>query len=420
MLVTLSADAQWRTVHTSDSLHYQNLFLLANGEVALSTGWTGIAYLNADHEPDRLERLDTFYADFFSHYTFGGKDYLSGGCYYCTAAIGGNTVYRRSADRTEWERVETETTFRGFGVLGSLVPTDNPNELIVQQEYGTTLRLDLQTGTVLDTLRIGTEEGSSNGRIVYDNQGRYATMQTSRVHVPAGGIPTGNFVLVQNFYGSTDGGNSWELLDIEFQSEDEAPFIYDYTPGGRLVIITSESRMYSYKDGVTHFIGQITDRDERPGILQIIDDKVMYLSTRSFSLQYANLYRSVNGGATWEVEHTVDDTGYTQLAFSDREHGYALIGSKQIIRREGPTTTEENPIGLSVFPNPAGERLFLRSNVLLEEVTAVIYTIDGREMSRFRVSEDSIPVGPLLRGTYLLRIERDGEILASGVKFVKF
>lgn len=397
--------------------------MLNSGRLMLSTGWANFAYLDSEYRLTETKMIDTIYTDFFSHFKLNGNDYLGGGCYYCTAPDGGgNTLYRHDRESDEWDRVVTEASFDFFGVLRNLIPTSEPEEVIVQREYGDPVRVDLETGRLIDTITVipkadDAEEpliGPLVGRMVHQRTERYVINIAHRV-LTFGGTHVARSV----FYESTDEGRTWQELDIQLQEEGEIVLQYDLNPAGQLMLVSNELRIYSHHNGQTQLLTDLTDRHELPGLFQIIDSEVLYLATSSFSHNYANLYRSADGGSTWEVEHTVDSSHYRQLVFTDRDHGYALIGSDRIIRRNAPTTDTHNSIGLSVYPNPATERLFLTSRVSLDGTTVLLHDMSGKLIGRMTPTGNSIGVEHLPRGAYTIGIEREGELLASGVKFVK-
>ena len=79
------------------------------------------------------------------------------------------------------------------------------------------------------------------------------------------------------------------------------------------------------------------------------------------------------------------------------------------------TGLEISPVaGLRVYPNPVTDRLYIEGATLAE---ATLYAPDGRQLMQQQLSGNTMDLGNLRSGTYLLRIVSGGN--ASVMVIVK-
>ena len=116
-----------------------------------------------------------------------------------------------------------------------------------------------------------------------------------------------------------------------------------------------------------------------------------------------NLFVSITG--SWYSVDSLDPAGTLMMrpVFSTQEHA------------TGIATMASGPGILKVYPNPAGEQLYVRVPEALsgENGTLTIYDITGRQAFTENVSH-SIYVGHLKPGIYLIKlVMQSGQVLVS-------
>ena len=116
--------------------------------------------------------------------------------------------------------------------------------------------------------------------------------------------------------------------------------------------------------------------------------------------------QTYEGTATLKVRST-NDCGVSAWSDSLEVETYMCLGSEENV---------DNKHGISVYPNPAKTKLFVKCNKLNAGSTATVEVFDrfGRLSSTFQVRKDltgCIDVANLSKGLYFVRVVVDGKII---------
>lgn len=125
------------------------------------------------------------------------------------------------------------------------------------------------------------------------------------------------------------------------------------------------------------------------------------------------VYRYLPDDNIWEPIESPGVYFYNSFGFALNGIGYIGLGSiddldlnpSSHIWRMDPallSTSEENAIDVSVFPNPVTDVLFIESNTPVKEAT--IYTVLGQEVMLNTIENNQLDVSSLSKGVYLIQM----------------
>ncbi|WP_290701388.1 FG-GAP-like repeat-containing protein [Lacinutrix sp.] len=94
------------------------------------------------------------------------------------------------------------------------------------------------------------------------------------------------------------------------------------------------------------------------------------------------------------------------------------INTHHIIIEDQALSIEEVSLqNMSIFPNPVGKVMNLKSPISLVGKIATIFNIEGKRVMNLKLKQHSIDVSKLSQGNYILRLESQGRVYTN--KFIK-
>lgn len=174
---------------------------------------------------------------------------------------------------------------------------------------------------------------------------------------------------VYEFYRTTDAGFSWKSFDVRpdrrYYSLQDCIFLtptLGFLSGDSLFYKTTDSGL-TWKAKSLHWPAIIDD-------IQILSEKTMFCNAIRFGPRVGRIYRSDDGGETWQpiLETFGDERTITEVYFIDEQHGFvaarhSVVGPSQ---KEGvlyrttdggktwdSTITDDGILGSITFFNPA-------------------------------------------------------------------
>jgi len=232
---------------------------------------------------------------------------------------------------------------------------------------------------------------------------------------PTFGILAGN---ERSIYRTQDGGLNW--LQISFPSPNK------YIS----VCFGDEQTAYGCgaQDALTPCMIKSTDGGFKWQMVPVTVGKGLFtVRFLNSDLGYAAGYggtimKTTDGGANWGVQQTPDLGTIYDLWFTDANHGFA--GGAALLKTEnggGPAGIfeNENLLLLSVYPNPATDRITISPEKNRIEGHLTILNTQGKKVLEQKVCDFpmDVMVSHLHPGLYLIRI--DGDQTGYAGKFIK-
>jgi len=146
------------------------------------------------------------------------------------------------------------------------------------------------------------------------------------------------------------------------------------------------------------------------------------------------ILKTMDGGATWELEAGTDIGEVSRIDFPDPEVGYALArisGQAWLLKKDPSTAINEpdriNKLSVTVFPNPAGNKVNISCTFSQwSDVVIEMLDITGRpvqppvQFSTENVAPvQSIQTGHLAPGLYFIRGTCNDQVFVKQVMIIK-
>ena len=98
---------------------------------------------------------------------------------------------------------------------------------------------------------------------------------------------------------------------------------------------------------------------------------------------------------------------------------YSYARRIKIVSPDGLNSKTAEPEELVVFPNPASDRLFLRTDRITPAMQLSVYNTSGQILESLQLTSDeySLDVSGYARGVYFIRVS--GEGFRAGARFTK-
>lgn len=78
---------------------------------------------------------------------------------------------------------------------------------------------------------------------------------------------------------------------------------------------------------------------------------------------------------------------------------------------------DETLAGLTIYPNPVKDQLFINTPVVLTDKIATVFDVNGRRILNAKLASNTLDVSKLTSGIYFLRLESEGKVTTR--KFIK-
>lgn len=221
--------------------------------------------------------------------------------------------------------------------------------------------------------------GGGNKIMINNGNGTFSPMPCGFVPGPSGDFNNDGFIDVLNgtsIYYATPNGNHWTKMTLQgIQSNANGI-------GGRVEIYGSWGK-------------QIRDVRSGEGF------KYMHSLNVHFGLGTATTIDSIH--IKWPsgtVDYLFNAPIDSSLHIIEGQHPYPVDTT--------PTNIAEvNRYGISIYPNPASDKIFIKNTNQLKINQIFIYSVDGKLIRNVQLKGNSIDIRDLKMGAYLLKLEID-------------
>jgi hypothetical protein len=137
------------------------------------------------------------------------------------------------------------------------------------------------------------------------------------------------------------------------------------------------------------------------------------------------IIKTIDGGTTWFAESSGTTNTLMSVHFTDANTGYAAGAGGIILKTtdgggsSSGLTIESQESRLSVYPDPATDKITIETSGVKEESTLAILNIEGQELIRQKIKDrvTQINISWLPGGIYFLKMS--GERMVQVVKMIK-
>lgn len=205
-------------------------------------------------------------------------------------------------------------------------------------------------------------------------------------------------------YKTTDFGDTWEVV---YEHIDSASLLKMYFVDENIGYVCGEkgSFLKTIDGGATWNVQYL------PGIPALT---AMYFVSAEEGYLNINggIYKTIDGGSTWREQQMSSQKSVSEIIFTpDGAVGYLLADGYLFKTSNGGGPTGIQSMGLSdqiiLYPNPASEYIRLENKSRVSINAVVLYSTSGREVKRFPNENITLDVADIKSGLYILRIATD-------------
>ena len=322
----------------------------------------------------------------FQNQTVG---YAGGGCIVESDSCSANTLLKTTDGGKSWNFINKG---EGTGKITQLEITPNGNLLALSEFEG---------------IYRSTDGGESFDFITIDptiSKGSFTNFQMLSDEV---GYCSFSLRKMKKLYKTVDGGTTWfnifetELVNFTprfyFKNEEDGYLImqkgkvFATTNGGET---WKEKALFSQRETIHHIHFPTND--------------VGYAATRTSNLT-ALLYRTDDGGNSWQLELSPSKSYWSDIHFFDAENGYAVLNDNTVMRRYAPEVLGENQFKIS--PSAFRQNFYLLLKHYQPKYYVEIFDAYGEKQIHDQLYDFQTEFTPgfLPPGFYYLKVKKDGE-----------
>lgn len=408
-ILAFQAQAQWEAVYQISSNNIYELYAPDKDHVFLGTE-QGDLYqsVNAGEDYD-IKDLQEFGFIYSIEFEDELKGYAGGGCYFPFDECPGNTFYKTEDGGTTWDQLQGNLL---FGVYTD-IETMGSGKLYATNEF---------TG-----LHYSTDGGANLLPIFIDNilnNARYQQVQFMNEQIGYVGVINfgANSSITQYIYKTEDAGLHWSsIFEIVESYYDNGGFFFTDEHHG--FVLGNEGKIWNTSDGGSTWTEQQYGGTNEMGRgIYFPSANTGYIASHYNDFSLGRIYRTNNGGQSWELDLEVDSTFFDYLHFTDENNGYAVSYYNTVYRRGGTNHAEEKQLAaIEIYPNPAKEFIEISGINSSLEYQIIISDIAGKFIQTIMLNDDKtrIQVGHLAAGIYCVNILDIHEKSMGMGRFVK-
>lgn len=403
-LFSANCFSQWTPFHEVTNDNFYKM-ALKNNQLFIGAEFANIYYQVAD---DEFEIASLQGYGFINEIQFinGQIGFVGSGCYFPTGECPANTIYKTIDGGLTWSLL---AQFASFGVVNSITPiTENKIFALTGHEglYYTEDGGNTWTNTII-------EEGV-NGfdqlQFVNETVG-FVVGYTYQVNL-------GYYHII---YKTTDGGQTWAQI---YNTLDNGFNVWSchFIDSNTGFFTSDNGKVFKTIDsGETWTPISFTNTTTISGRkIEFVTPNVGYLTSYDNVHQTGALYRTVNAGATWQLDLQIDSSLISEFVFSDINNGYAIVNYQSIYQRKGTTETTVEPLDVVLYPNPTTDYFKVQlTNLATESFQMNVLNASGQLIFSTQELYNSIPTTYWAAGIYFVEIQdKNGKLLQRG-KLVK-
>ena len=400
--------AQWEKIYEVENNNLYFLHINPQGKLMVGAERAEIHYQN-DNDDFEVSDLQSF--GFISDIDFENNEigYAGGGCYYTFDECLPNTVYKTIDGGESWNLIYKHGS---TGVFNS-IEVVGEGEIFALSDYED-LSYSSDGGETWSVSKINPDyEYGFYGQL------RFLDRNTAFVIGRGGPALSGNYSVL---YKSSDGGQTWKdifntsLFATNFQDYFflDAYNIYTTHGNGQIAHTTDGGEnwtFFNYTSNTAEFAQKIIFTSAKMGYI-ISNDQIEHKSY---------IYKTTDGGQTWNIDYTPESGYVTDIVFEDSENGYAIVDYRKIYKRSGtPSILTDEPSEILAIPNPVHNQLQLSVQDLpLGSYQLTVFNALGQNVLTTDQIYSAIDVQKLMTGVYFLEIRNSESTLVGHGKFVK-
>ena len=387
--------AQWEKVYEVDNNNFYHLYATDSQQLFIGAENATIYHSSngGDFSSQQLQPFGFIHSVDFEDDMTG---YAGGGCYFTFDDCPANTIYKTEDGGTTWVQILGNTT--ETGVFVSICAPGN-GKVFALSDYGGMIRSDDGGDHWMPAEVDAQLENYLPGKLQFTSE------QTGYIQVNKYVSATNKF---QRLYKTTDGGESWNII---FEHNDGWDKILDFhfSDDQHGQILSPHGKVQRTSDGGATWteVAYGSDLEEGKNIFSPAP-LVSFLSSYDNTAKTGRIYRSTDGGTSWEVDLELDSTFVGPLFFTDEGNGWALAEWRQIYRRTGANIIG-NPAeeaGISVSPNPASDFFMVKKEASSNGVTLQICNAIGQVLTQqaLTAGDNHFDAQQYAAGVYFLKV----------------
>lgn len=315
--------------------------------------------------------------------------YAGGGCIVESDSCSANTLLKTINGGESWGFINKS---EGTGKITQIEITPNGNLFALSEFEGIYRSTD--GGESFDFINIDPSQ----------TQGSFVNFQMVSDEV---GYCSFSFRKMKRFYKTIDGGQTWYNF-FETELVNFTPRFYFINEEDGFLIMQKGKVFATNNGGATWEEKALFSQRETINQIYFPSNKVGYATTRSSNLT-ASLYRTDDGGATWQLELSPSESYWSHLHFYDEHNGYAVLNDNTVLRRYAPSVLDENQFKVS--PTAFRQKFYLLLKYYQPNYFVELYDSYGTLLAADQVYDFQSEFTPdfLPPGFYYLKVKKDGE-----------
>lgn len=180
------------------------------------------------------------------------------------------------------------------------------------------------------------------------------------------------------------------------------------------IVDKANNRAKIYIDNVLQTLVQINAFGQTGGVL-VNSDKELDITGVDFSTKPSHLAyigKSGNQFVNQSYNGDIDDLGFYTSAISASDVNTLFNGGALSINES------TSSFAFDLFPNPAVDKIYFTEKELLNNLTANVFSTDGKLLKTEQINSGSVDVSDLCKGVYFIQILDNKEIISVN-KFIK-
>jgi len=146
---------------------------------------------------------------------------------------------------------------------------------------------------------------------------------------------------------------------------------------------------------------------------------------KGYGLNAGKIYKTVDGGLNWSVDHTTQDssdlrhiTSINGVSYATGDNGTILKFVDSTLVSTDNRNIDKKGVHIKLYPNPLKDHFVIElpEDLLQQDITFTLFDIRGVEIKTMNVTGNAYIVkrGNLSRGIYFYQMKSSGSLLKTG------
>lgn len=402
-LISSQCFAQWTSFYQVTNDNFYTL-TVNNDQLFLGAEWANIYAQTTDNNFDIIELQGQ---GFLYEIVFVNDDigYAGSGCYYTTPDCPATTLYKTTDGGLTWNLIKN---FGSIGVVSD-IEIVGENKLYVLSEY--------------DGVQYSDDGGATWTAIVVDTEiNLFEQLQfiNENEGFILGHVHTTGFGYHNVLYKTTDAGQNWtEIYHAANADNDFAG--YHFTDASTGFVTAKNGEIQKTIDGgnIWTTISITTNQNTVGNKVEFVTNQTGYVSVYDKIQEIGYLYRTDDGGDTWNLDLEVVDESIGDFYFSNTNNGYLIANSRKVYKRTGSEEIPAIPQNLMLLPNPTINDFVINIELPLGNYQLNVFDAVGRQILSTQDIYQKVNTTSWNSGVYFVEIRNENKELLSRGKLVK-